>query len=206
MMLPTTSQLPIASPLANTLPHYKDMQEQPQTVGMAESTNWHHLHIRGMGAEAVLSDSYSMSQIAIGAVATVSDGILVRLRRDEFLLLTSDLNPAMKQLASKPGEALFTLTDITHGRAVICVGGVCAPEVLPKVCGLDFTDSEFPNRYAAQTSLAKVRALIVRLDTAQAPAYYLIVDRSLAAYVWEVVYDATQEFSGVVMSQELLRK
>jgi sarcosine oxidase subunit gamma len=191
MTLLTTSQLPIVSPLANTLPHYKDMQERPQTVGMAAITNWHHLHIRGMGAEAVLSHTYSLSQMTIGAVTSVSDGILIRLRRDEFVLLASDLNPAMKQLESKPSEALFTLTDITHGRAVICLGGAPAAEVLPKVCGLNFTDSHFPNRYAAQTSLAKVRALIVRLDTVQAPAYYLIVDRSLAAYVWEVVYDAT---------------
>ena len=200
MTLPTISKLPIASPLANTLPHYKDMQEQPQTVGMAEITNWQHLHIRGMGAEAVLSDTYSLSQMTIGAVTSVSDGILIRLRRDEFVLLASDLNSAMKRLESKAGEELFTLTDITHGRAVICLGGARAPDVLPKVCGLNFTDGQFPNSYAAQTSLAKVRALIVRLDNAQALAYYLIVDRSLAAYVWEVVHDATREFGSVVLS------
>ena len=42
----------------------------------------------------------------------------------------------------------------------------------------------------AQNSLAKVRTLIIRADVDETPAYGLFVDRSLAQYVWGVVYDA----------------
>jgi sarcosine oxidase, subunit gamma len=99
-----------------------------------------------------------------------------------------------------------TLTDITHGRAGIALVGTQARDVLAKVCGLDFSDRTFLDKHAAQTSLAKVRALIIRDDEDSLPIYKLFVDRSLASYVWDVVYDAAQEFGGVVFNYDMLRK
>ncbi len=209
MTLPTLSKLPIAPPLTNAVSRRISTdpakgQTAHDSVGMAQVMAWNYLHIRGIGAEAVLSGAYHTPQMAIGSVTTVPDGILARLRRDEFLLLTADLKAAMDHLASKPAGTLITLTDITHGRAVIYLGGTRAPDVLPKVCGLDFADTKFPNLHAAQTSLAKVRTLIIRMDTGPTPAYLLVVDRSLADYVWEVIDDAAQEWGVTVMSQDSL--
>src|SRR5258708_30384989 len=111
--------------------------------------------------------------MTIGAVESVSEGFLVRLRRGEFVLLTPDLKPTMDHLAAKPAEGLITLTDITHGRGVIYVGGARASSVLPKVCALDFAEAKIPDLHAAQTILANVPALVLRLRTAQPPAYFL---------------------------------
>lgn len=92
----------------------------------------------------------------------------------------------VERLREASGSAHVTITDLTHGRGQFRLSGPRAVEVLHKSCALDFSDSAFPNLHAAQTGLAKVHALIVRLDEST-PAYYLAVDRSLAAYVWEAV-------------------
>ena len=196
MTLLTNSKLPNASPLTDIQFDHQNRQEQHAKVALSAITRWQHLHLRGQAAESALARVYDMPEMAIGRVISVSDGVLARLRRDEFLLLTADLPAAMERLEAKPDEALLTLTDITHGRVVIGLVGARAQAVLAKICGLDFGDGQFPNGFAAQTSLAKVRTLIIRMDVAQAPAYYLMVDRSLAVYLWEVVYDAAQEFDG----------
>ncbi len=211
MSLPTMSNLPIASPLvhgpsrgASTRPVEEQSQATCEKVCMLAITNWCHLHVRGIGAEAVIAEALNVPQVTIGAVQSVSDEILIRLRRDEFVLLTTDLKMALERLGAKPATSLVTTTDITHGRAVICLCGPQAASVLPKLCALDFASTKFPDRSAAQTSLAKVRALIIRMDAGPLLAYYLVVDRSLADYVWEVVYDAGQEWDAIVLSQDSL--
>ncbi|MEO8394638.1 MAG: sarcosine oxidase subunit gamma family protein [Chloroflexota bacterium] len=189
-VLETFSELPIVSPLAS-IPD-EDTLGVTISVGLSEITNRGLLHIRGNEAEAALR----ASAMKIGDVlpAESEEGLLARTRRDEFVLLTRDVYVAMERLATLIGDKRVTLTEITHGRCGILLVGSDAARVLPKVCGLDFSDKQFPNLHAAQTSLAKVRTLIIRADIDTTPAYGLIVDRSLAQYVWGVVYDAGQEF------------
>lgn len=204
MTLPTTAQLSIASPLP-TRSSGSSVQAVRQSVGIAEISQWHIFHMRGLEAETILASAYAITAPKIGGMADTADGMLVRLRRDEFVLLTSNIAQVEQRLSSVSSASLLTLTDITHGRGIMALIGVKAHEVLPKVCGLDFADAKFPNCFAAQTSLAKVRTLIVRLDSADLPVYYLMVDRSLAAYVWDVVFDATQEFGGVALNKDSLK-
>jgi len=84
--------------------------------------------------------------------------------------------------------------DMTHGLAALRLQGPAAAELLPKICGLDFSERAFPNQWAAQTSAAKIKTLIIRLDEKTIPTYYLAVDRSLGQYFWDVLVDAGQEF------------
>jgi heterotetrameric sarcosine oxidase gamma subunit len=84
--------------------------------------------------------------------------------------------------------------DYTHGKAVVRLSGMAAPDLLSKTCGLDFHDTVFPNLRAAQTSAAKIKTLIVRYDQEATPTYFLHVNRPLGQYFWEVVWDVGQEF------------
>ncbi len=147
------------------------------------------LHIRGKAAEQVLN----AAAMAVGDVLKTDEGLLVRLRRDEFVLLTEEVNAATERIAQQIGDQHVTLTDITHGRGGMTLSGKRVNDVLAKVCALDF--GKFVNYHAAQSSLAKVRALIIRHDGGDLPTHHIIVDRSMAAYVWDVVWDAAQEFA-----------
>jgi heterotetrameric sarcosine oxidase gamma subunit len=205
MILNTKCNLPYSTELMPPPGSQQDLLETVrEQVGMAALAQVGLLNVHGRDGEAVLQRVYALPSLHVGDVAAVDSGLAVRLRRDEFLLVVADVQAAMERVAGARQEARVTLTDITHGRTGIALAGARARDVLAKVCGLDFSDTAFPNMHAAQTSLAKVRVLIIRTDSVA--VYQLFVDRSLSAYVWEVVCDAAQEFGGVVLSFDSLRK
>jgi len=190
--LPTFAEFALASPLA-----LRDgASSLNASVGLGQLSGRTLLHLRGAEAETALQ----VHDMKIGDVAAVEDGLLARLRRDEFVLLARDGRSAFDQLAAMIAGRRVTLTDLTHGRCGLLLVGRDAPRVLPKVCALDFR--QFPDLHAAQASLAKVRTLIMRADLDALPAYGLIVDRSLAAYVWDVVFDAAREFGAAALNDD----
>lgn len=195
MTLPTKSDLPLISPLPDS-----ETTGTPQTVELADlSATQGLIGILGCDAEGPLRQTYADAPASPGDVWSFGEGALARLTQDEFALLLNDQNQmesAIERLREASEGARVTLTDLTHGRGQFRLSGPRAVEVLHKLCGLDFSDTAFPGPHAAQTSLAKVRALIVRLDGPTTPAYHLIIDRSLAAYVWEAVVDAMRAFVG----------
>jgi heterotetrameric sarcosine oxidase gamma subunit len=182
MTLETYSDLPIASPLLVS------MSNERAALSLSEITRLTLFHMRGTENKAAPPSQ------KVGDVSSDADGIYVRLRRDEFVLLDYTDRVEWGHFERATGLENMTLTDITHGRCGLLLAGQDAPRVLPKVCGLNFSDQAFPHMHAAQTSLAKVRTLIIRADIDEMPVYGLFVDRSLAQYVWDVVYDAGQEF------------
>lgn len=192
MSLLTNSDVPFVSPLPDSetigTPDSVELADLSATRGLVE--------ILGRQAEGPIRQTYGDAPAAPGDVWASGDGALVRLTQDEFALLLADqsqVESAVERLRGASGSAHVMVTDLTHGRGQLRLGGPRAVEALQKLCGLDFSETTFPNLHAAQTSLAKVHALIVRLDES-IPAYYLIVDRSLAAYVWAALTDAMQEF------------
>jgi heterotetrameric sarcosine oxidase gamma subunit len=179
-MLKTIAKLPYQSPITAAA-------QSVQGVSLTDCSGHGLLDIRG---QVIL-----FSALNVGGVQHVENGILARLTHDQlFLMLDADANiaDATALFISESGKA--TVTDVTHGYGNLRLSGWRAVDVLAKVCGLDFFDTSFPDFHAAQTSLAKVRTLILRRDEDEQPTYYLIVSSSLAAYVWGVVQDAMQEF------------
>ncbi len=93
----------------------------------------------------------------------------------------------------------ISVTDFTHAKAALKLTGLAAPQLLSKICGLDFHDQTFPNMQLKQSSAAKIKTLIARYDEYGAPTYHLHVNRSLGQYFWDIVWDAGQEF-GIIDS------
>lgn len=190
MVLQTISDQPFESPLSHLLDRQKaaGYEQARDGVGLADLSGQTVLHIRGTQLPAGMPDG-------IGDVQAMGDGLSMRLRDDICLTIgvpQSEIDAG--------GESLLTITDMTHGRGHMLLVGARAADVLPKVCGLDFDEAAFPNNHAAQTSLAKARATIIRHDRDGAPAYHLLVGYSLAEYVWGVVFDAMREFDGIYVS------
>jgi heterotetrameric sarcosine oxidase gamma subunit len=116
-----------------------------------------------------------------------------RLRQDQVFVHgtpeQADLMAALQRSAGS-GRPFTTVTDLTHGRAEVAVIGPQAAELLSRLCGLDFSEASFPNLNARQSSVAKTSQLILRHDRAGIPAYALIGDRSLGAYLWQTALQA----------------
>ena len=76
------------------------------------------------------------------------------------------------------------------------LAGESAVDCLAKVCGVDVREPAFPVGSVAQTSLARLNAVIVRADAGATPLFHLLGDSASAAYAWTSLLDAMQEFDG----------
>jgi heterotetrameric sarcosine oxidase gamma subunit len=148
----------------------------------------------------LLNQHFAQIPAKPGDLVEVNGGLLARLTPSEIYLFGLSLNASLP--AATALNDTFAKTqrfahaiDYTHGKAVMRLAGVAAPQVLSKISGLDFHLTVFPNLRAAQTSAAKIKTLIVRYDQEETPTYFLHVNRPLGQYFWEVVWEAGQEFS-----------
>ncbi len=192
MNLKTASELPLISPLTGVseveFPEMARLQDLTASLGV--------LHLRGPEAQATIERFLAPepdpgTSLAIGLARAAGAGILCRLAAREYLLLAESgeaWNAARADLEAAGDNLRATVSDLTHGYGMLALSGPRAAELLPRLCGLDTSEAGFPDGRVAQTSLAKVHATLVRADEgAGSPRYYLLVDRSLSAYVWDVI-------------------
>jgi sarcosine oxidase subunit gamma len=146
-----------------------------------------------------------------GQARRQSDGALVlRLSADEHVIV-SDLD-ARSELPA----ALDANWQLSAGRMCyqmpraesycwFAITGECATEMLAKVCGVDLRVDKFDDGRIAQTSLARINAVIVRNDLGATPAFYVLADSASADYLWPCLVDAMQEFEGGIVGLAALR-
>lgn len=91
-------------------------------------------------------------------------------------------------------EGLVTITDLTHGRALIRLVGAEAPRLLAKVCGIDFADRITPDGAAFRSSVARLVTDVVRDDHDRKRSYLLHCERSSGRYLFDALLDAGEEF------------
>lgn len=136
-----------------------------------------------------------------------SDGAVVaRLSDGELLVLDAPVAPSpalqalMESLARRPTEGDLPPRCYAVPRAdshvwfLLC--GAAGPECLAKVCGVDMRPHRFPDLSVAQTSLARLSAVIIRVDGGAPPAFYILADSASALYLWDCLVDAMAEFDG----------
>lgn len=152
-------------------------------------------NIRGQGVFEMLKRTYGRSVGDIGNLLRLDRAWIAGLAADEALLLTADagdVSGVIEALSSEQAGSLVTVTDVTHGRCALAVGGPQAQRVLARLTGLDLRAMSFPPGSAAQTSVAKVHTLLLRADIREVPAYLALVGRSVGAYLWDVLVDVSE--------------
>lgn len=154
-------------------------------------------------------------QVAIpdepGQARRQSDGALVlRLSADEHVIV-SDLDARSELPATL--EASWQLSTgrmcyhmpRAESYCWFAITGECATEMLAKVCGVDLRIDRFDDGRIAQTSLARINAVIVRNDLGPTPVFYVLADSASADYLWPCLVDAMQEFKGGIVGLAALR-
>ncbi|MGH3519051.1 MAG: glycine cleavage T C-terminal barrel domain-containing protein, partial [Haloechinothrix sp.] len=99
----------------------------------------------------------------------------------------------MRALAEDTGE-FASVIDLTHGRALIRLGGAHSADLLAKVCGIDLSDHFTPDGAALRTSVAKLVTDVIRHDNQGVPGYLLHCERSSGQYLFDALLDAGTEF------------
>ncbi|MGH9326139.1 MAG: hypothetical protein ACRD2B_05555 [Terriglobia bacterium] len=131
-------------------------------------------------------------------------GMLPWALAPQHFLLT--LEPSAREVAWEAVRALQTagsdlslpppiyMTDVTSVYAHFLLAGPCSRDILHKLTSLNLSERSLPDLSCGESSLAHVRAMILRNDLKGINAYHLLVSREYGESVWESVLHAGQEF------------
>jgi heterotetrameric sarcosine oxidase gamma subunit len=114
----------------------------------------------------------------------------------EWLLLATPGTSAavVGRVEQVQDEGLISVFDATHGRALLRVTGQRAPDLLAKVCAIDFSEAVTPNGAAFRSSVAKLVTDVVRDDVDGEISYLLHCERSSGQYLFDALIDAGEEY------------
>jgi sarcosine oxidase, subunit alpha len=92
--------------------------------------------------------------------------------------------------ADAAGDEFVSMTDLTHGRALVRITGPDAAGLLARLCGADLHDDMVPDGAALRSAVAGVATDIIRDDRAAVPSYLLHCERSSGQYLFGALVSA----------------
>jgi sarcosine oxidase subunit gamma len=122
--------------------------------------------------------------LALGALGAEADGLPAAL---EAAWAAEPLPPEVPRGFPVPRR---------DSHAWFLVSGSEAATMFAKLCGVDLRPAKFPDLAIAQTSVARISAIVVRDDRGGTLAYHLLADSASAEYLWDCLLDAMAEFEG----------
>jgi len=116
------------------------------------------------------------------------------------------LNAAWTWGSEKPRRLIGYPMPRAESHAWFMVTGEQVPAMFAKICGVDLRLHRFATGAIAQTSVAKMSAIVIRADLGGTPAFHLLADSASALYLWTCVLDAMAEFDGGPVGWSALRQ
>jgi len=89
--------------------------------------------------------------------------------------------------------------------AWLAVTGSEAPSLFAKLCAVDLRTAKFPDLAIAQTSVARMSAIVARADIGAVPCYHVLADSAAALYFCSCLLDAAHEFGGGMIGLEAVQ-
>ena len=180
--------------------HYGNAQEEArrvrESVGLIDRSEIGTFELTGRNLGAWFAGRFGIEVIPPLRSCTVAldsnlTGRWLQLRQDHGFLLTAPehATATLATLASPSGDRPL-LTDITSVYSAFQIAGPNAVALLQKFTSLDLRPARFPEGACAQTAIAKVRAVILHDTIAALPAYWIILTRDYAEFVWESLLHA----------------
>lgn len=185
-----------------------------RTLALADVSPLPRIGFKGAGAADWLA-SQGLSVPDINRLAQQADGSMVlRLGANDIMVTTgldaastrpATLLAAWQALENPPASPRGFPVPRQEGYCALILSGAQAASCLAKLCGVDLRPHRFEDGAIAQTSVARLSAVIARSDLNGTLAYRLYADSASAEYWWDCLIDAMQEFGGGVVGIAALR-
>lgn len=131
-------------------------------------------------------------------VASEGGAMVARLADSEVVVLApprGDHGPTRSLDAAIPGGGAWS-TPRRDSHCWFRLQGNAAIDCLQKLCGVDLRIKAFPGGSIAQTSVARLNAIVIRDPAATIPVFHLLADSASAIWLWDTLLDAMAEFDG----------
>ena len=185
------------------------------TLSLCDLSGLARLGFKGPGATEWLSTQGLQIPTQSNRAIRQQDGLLLAKLAPNEALLLDDLD--------RPSQLMETLMDrwqaATEAPSVrgfpvsrqdshawFAVTGTQAPATLAKLCAVDLRPNAFPQLQVAQTSIARLNAIVIRDDLPDFPVYHLLADLAASEYWWDCLLDAGLEHDVRVVGLGALRR
>lgn len=191
-------------------------QETARRLGLADLSPLPRLGVKGPGtADWLAGQGIQVPAESNQAVRQPSGVLAARLAPSELLLL-GDLSgdPApLDAIAAAwqaeppppPERPRGYLLPRQHSHFRFLLSGESTAGMFAKICGVDLRPGKFANGRIAQTSMARMNAVVIRDDQGGVLAYHLLGDSASAEYLWDCLLDAMAEFDGAPVGLAAVR-
>jgi sarcosine oxidase subunit gamma len=186
--------------------------ELAQRLGLTDLSTLPRTGFKGPGAPTWVGQQGPQLPGNPNRASLHTDGsLLARLSQEELLVLsdlqlnTSLVSELQQNWSLDSAEGVYLLPR-ADSHCWFALTGRYAAETFSKVCGVDLRDQKFGPGDIAQTSLARVNAIIIRNDLGTTPCFYILSDVSSAEFLWTCLLDAMLEFSGGAVGMAALRR
>ncbi len=188
-----------------------DEAEQARHLALVDLSTLAKAGFKGAGAPGWLEEQGAQLPGSPNQAERQEDGSLIaRLSTNELLILSDPIsNSALPSILQDSWslDSTKSVYSLPRGdsHCWFALTGEHSPAMLAKVCGVDLRPGTFALHEVAQTSLARVNAIILRHDLATALCFFVLSDVSSAEYLWDVLLDAMMEFQGSTVGLAALR-
>ncbi len=189
---------------------------QARSMGIADLSVLPRIGFKGAGTvEWLTSQGLSIGADSNRAYPQAGGELAARLAPTEIFLIDSlagrgelvqRLNAAWSWGNETPRRLIGYPMPRAESHAWFFVTGERAPGMFAKICGVDLRPHRFAVGAIAQTSLAKMSAIVIRADLGDVPAYHVLADSASAEYLWGCLLDAMAEFAGAPVGWVAVRQ
>jgi len=208
------------SPLGDTavpVPNTPASGPAAAQVFLADLSALPRIGFKGRGTMAAMTArGVTLEAVPNKAFVQTNGGLCLVLAPGEVILLGGPLgsNAAADLAAFDQMLSSWKLEDEERTYPVLrrdshawfAIGGRKVPEMLAKICAVDLRPHKFTNHSIAQTSVAKMSAIVTRADIGGEPVFHLLADSAAALYFWGCLMDAAHEFGGQIVGLTALQE
>ena len=139
-----------------------------------------------------------------------TNGMLIARLADTEVLILNDVCSTQNQCElyelkyNRTNPAGCYSVPRLNSSAWFLVTGHFASDMFAKICGVDLRTNKFSMGAIAQTSVARINAIIIRNDIKNVPAYHLLFDSASTEYMWTCLKDAFAEFKGTAVGHDAI--
>lgn len=155
---------------------------------------------RGVNAEQYLNSmGFPVPALPNQAAMTSQGDWVLRLSQKEFWLLSHPQQNVCDRVEgyALPERGCYPLY-CQDSHTWFAMTGKHCPDILAKVCGVDLRAASFPPGAIAQTSVARVNAIIIHHVIGSEQVFSIMSDSASATYLWGALLDAMAEYEGQV--------
>lgn len=155
---------------------------------------------RGVNAEQYLNSmGFPVPASPNQAEMTSQGDWVLRLSQKEFWLVSHPLQNVCDQFTGSvlPESSCYPLY-CQDSHTWFAMTGKHCPDILAKVCGVDLRAASFPVGAIAQTSVARVNAIILNHQIGSEQVFSIMSDSASATYLWGALLDAMAEYEGQI--------